>query len=362
MITTLNRQNLLRFDAVPTKEQMRLAIAQALSLPSIYNSPVIVLDFEVGDDGKITGRFKDADRPRVFSFEILDDIRFSPFKPGRLDNEEGWEDFSLGYSFRFDTPGGAKKKPQCVKPTSYNCGKSCINIKKNCRCNPDDAQSKDRIDKLKSLAKDFKKGQEGGGKQKESKVSESKDKKLSYSNFESDFEDLYFEEKRKQELKGVVAIKRRQMLDIAEGKYNVPREQLEDYFEKLKDNKKIFSVMEKGEELLSWVGVQTPKKQGKQPKAKSSKTKDLVAGQKAIKEKQISYAKFEIDFKEFYNEEKRKQELQGVVAIKRNKLLDDYAKKNGISRQQLDSHFESLKTNGKVFSVKEKGEELFQWN
>ena len=120
--------------------------------------------------------------------------------------------------------------------------------------------------------------------------------------------------------------------------------------------------MEKGEELLSWVGVQTPKKQGKQPKAKSSKTKDLVAGQKAIKEKQISYAKFEIDFKEFYNEEKRKQELQGVVAIKRNKLLDDYAKKNGISRQQLDSHFESLKTNGKVFSVKEKGEELFQWN
>jgi hypothetical protein len=97
----------------------------------------------VGDDGKITGRFKDADRPRVFSFEILDDIRFSPFKSGRLDNEEEWEDFSLGYSFRFDTPGGAKKKPQCVKPTSYNCGKSCINIKKNCRCNPDDAQSKD---------------------------------------------------------------------------------------------------------------------------------------------------------------------------------------------------------------------------
>jgi hypothetical protein len=152
------------------------------------------------------------------------------------------------------------------------------------------------------------------------------------------------------------------MLDIAEGKYNVPREQLEDYFEKLKDNKKIFSVIEKGEELLSWVGGQTPKKQGKQPKAKSSKTKDLVAGQKAIKEKQISYAKFEKDFKEFYNEEKRKQELQGVVAIKRNKLLDDYAKKNGISRQQLDNHFESLKTNGKIFSVKEKGEELFQWN
>ena len=48
-----------------------------------------------------------------------------------------------------------------------------------------------------------------------------------------------------------------------------------------------------------------------------------------------------------------------------NAWLDEFkikAKKNGISRQQLDSHFENLKTNGKIFSVKEKGEELFQWN
>jgi hypothetical protein len=41
------------------------------------------------------------------------------------------------------------KKPQCTKPTSYNCGKACININKNCNSNPSDDQSKDRLEKLK---------------------------------------------------------------------------------------------------------------------------------------------------------------------------------------------------------------------
>jgi|SanBayMetagenome_1026888.scaffolds.fasta_scaffold12052_2 hypothetical protein len=42
-----------------------------------------------------------------------------------------------------------EKKPQCIKPTSYNCGKACININKNCKSNPSDDQSKDRLEKLK---------------------------------------------------------------------------------------------------------------------------------------------------------------------------------------------------------------------
>lgn len=85
---------------------MKLAIAQTLSLPFAYNSPVMVLDFDLGDknSNKITGRFKDAFRPRVFSFEITrKSVVYKPFL-ARVDgtglNVEAWEDFSSGYSYR----------------------------------------------------------------------------------------------------------------------------------------------------------------------------------------------------------------------------------------------------------------------
>lgn len=48
-----------------------------------------------------------------------------------------------------------EKKSQCVKTTSYNCGLSCINIKKNCRIVPNDSKSKDRLDKLKAMGIDY---------------------------------------------------------------------------------------------------------------------------------------------------------------------------------------------------------------
>lgn len=44
-----------------------------------------------------------------------------------------------------------EKKAQCVKTTSYNCGLSCINVKKNCRIVPSDSKSKDRLEKLKAM-------------------------------------------------------------------------------------------------------------------------------------------------------------------------------------------------------------------
>ena len=48
-----------------------------------------------------------------------------------------------------------EKKSQCVKTTSYNCGLSCINIKKNCRIVPNNSKSKDRLDKLKAMGIDY---------------------------------------------------------------------------------------------------------------------------------------------------------------------------------------------------------------
>jgi hypothetical protein len=104
----------------------------------------------------------------VFDFELDGNtVNFKPYAPGRMDSGdavEQWEEFSLGYSFRFDAKAkgvkakgkaGDKKKPQCVKPTAYNCGKACININNNCKSNPDDAQSKDRLEKLKAAGIDY---------------------------------------------------------------------------------------------------------------------------------------------------------------------------------------------------------------
>jgi hypothetical protein len=143
----------------PTKAQMQAAIAQTLALPFAYNSPVDVMDFKVDGTGKISGRFKDSARPRVFDFELDGNtVNFKPYAPGRMDSGdavEQWEEFSSGYSYRVDAGIGGNKKPQCVKPTAYNCGKACINIMKSCKIKTDDPTIKDRLKKLEGIGKNY---------------------------------------------------------------------------------------------------------------------------------------------------------------------------------------------------------------
>jgi hypothetical protein len=135
-----------RKDATPTEPQMKLAIAQTLSQPFAYNAPVVMLDFSVNDQGEFEGKFKDATRPRIFSFNIKgQSVTFKPYTPGRMDSVDDWEEFSSGYSYRVDAGIGGNKKPQCVKPTAYNCGKACINIMKSCKIKTDDPTIKDRL-------------------------------------------------------------------------------------------------------------------------------------------------------------------------------------------------------------------------
>jgi len=143
-------------ESTPTKVQMRAAIAQTLALPFAYNAPVVVLDFSVNDQGEFEGKFKDAARPRVFSFNIEgQSVTFKPYAPGRMDNAEDWEEFSSGYSYRVDAGIGGNKKPQCVKPTAYNCGAACINIMKSCKTKTDDPTIKDRLKNLNEIGKDY---------------------------------------------------------------------------------------------------------------------------------------------------------------------------------------------------------------
>jgi hypothetical protein len=159
MVTISSYQNLLRFDAAPTEVQMKLGISQVLSMPFAYNSPVIVLDFEVGNKNIIKGRFKDAIRSRVFEFEIGDSITFKPFTWRRTDSDVdpmAWEDFSKGYCYRFDAVKTVRKeKPKCGN-TSYNCGKACIGLNKNCKSDPPDKPSQEKVDKLRAAAGEFK--------------------------------------------------------------------------------------------------------------------------------------------------------------------------------------------------------------
>ena len=44
------------------------------------------------------------------------------------------------------------KKPQCEKPTSYNCGNACINVSKKCGQSPSDSFGRQRLQKLRELA------------------------------------------------------------------------------------------------------------------------------------------------------------------------------------------------------------------
>lgn len=145
-----------RKDATPTEPQMKLAIAQTLSQPFAYNAPVVILDFSVNDQGEFEGKFKDATRPRIFSFNIKgQSVTFKPYTPGRMDSVDDWEEFSAGYSYRVDAGIGGNKKPQCVKPTAYNCGKACINIMKSCKIKTDDPTIKDRLKNLEGIGKNY---------------------------------------------------------------------------------------------------------------------------------------------------------------------------------------------------------------
>jgi hypothetical protein len=159
MITTpvikANQSNM-----APTEVQMKLAIAQVLSLPFAYNSPVIVVDFEAGNGNVIKGRFKDASRPRIFEFKIDDSISFKSFTWKRIDSADidpvVWEEFSKGYTYRYDAVKTKRKeKPKCGN-TSYNCGKACIGLNKNCKSDIPDKPSQEKVDKLRAAAGKFK--------------------------------------------------------------------------------------------------------------------------------------------------------------------------------------------------------------
>lgn len=76
---------------------------------------------------------------------------------------------------------------------------------------------------------------------------------MTFDDFQEKFKALYFKERSQQEIRGVVAIHSKELCQKFVKQNFISQEQLSQYFELLKSTGKIFSVNEKGNELIQWV-------------------------------------------------------------------------------------------------------------
>lgn len=76
---------------------------------------------------------------------------------------------------------------------------------------------------------------------------------MDFDTFVEKFKELYFAERKQQELRGVVAIRSQYIRQKFSEKNTISLTMLDNYFNKLKSTDKVFSVTEKDEELIQWV-------------------------------------------------------------------------------------------------------------
>ncbi len=80
-----------------------------------------------------------------------------------------------------------------------------------------------------------------------------------------------------------------------------------------------------------------------------------------VENKDMDFETFVEKFKKLYLEERQRQELQGVVAIRSQEICQKFLENYHISEPQLEKYFEQLKSNDLVFAVRENNKELIQW-
>ncbi|MBG1266900.1 hypothetical protein [Nostoc sp. WHI] len=76
---------------------------------------------------------------------------------------------------------------------------------------------------------------------------------MDFDTFVEKFKELYFAERKQQELRGVVVIRSRDICQKFSEKNPISQSNLDNYFNKLKSTGKIFAVIEQNEELIQWV-------------------------------------------------------------------------------------------------------------
>lgn len=78
-------------------------------------------------------------------------------------------------------------------------------------------------------------------------------KEMNFDEFKERFRVIYFEERSQQELRGVVAIYSEELCKIFSKQYVISQEKVDQYFDLLKVNGIILSMIEKDKELIQWV-------------------------------------------------------------------------------------------------------------
>ena len=140
------------------------------------------------------------------------------------------------------------------------CGSSCISRRK--RCSPDRQAATSRIAKEASqkargkLIEDLKAERDKRRAERAAKSSKNTSNrnslKMTFDKFENKFKSLYFEERRRQELRGVVAIRVEELKKKFREQYRIGEKNLNSYFDRLKSESKVLVVKEMGQELMQW--------------------------------------------------------------------------------------------------------------
>lgn len=78
-------------------------------------------------------------------------------------------------------------------------------------------------------------------------------KEMDFEKFVEKFKALYFEERKRQELRGAVAIRSREISHIFLEENDISQSNLNTNFALLKSTGKVFAVIEKEDEIIEWV-------------------------------------------------------------------------------------------------------------
>jgi len=80
-----------------------------------------------------------------------------------------------------------------------------------------------------------------------------------------------------------------------------------------------------------------------------------------IASKKMAFNQFQSEFKSLYFNERRRQSLEGVIAICKREISKQFIEQNSISQEQFDQYFERLKTEGEITVIEGSEDKLIEW-
>ncbi|NJM56234.1 MAG: hypothetical protein HC857_00530 [Synechococcales cyanobacterium RU_4_20] len=195
-------------------------------LQESYSDPIETLDSWKLEGDTFAGEFSDQislSQVKRYRFEISPTaVQFRALNPDEI----------AEFGIEFAAKAKGKKKRNCPKGTP--CGGSCISAKKTCRKGMSAKQLAAHKKALK-LARQQRNKEEAA-----------------YHEFEEAFKKAYFEERRQQELRGVVAVLGNEIAEKVRQQHSLSNEKAEEYYDRLKSSGNLVVQRERGNELIQW--------------------------------------------------------------------------------------------------------------